>query len=107
MTVVMQNLQPGSTEVKAVSVVVTLSGTDQIVTVVGTRIGSKAGKAVIAETVITIARAIQKEMSRDEDVIGGTGTLTEMDVPAPTEAGAGVGVQIVAEPTVTDRKSVV
>jgi hypothetical protein len=101
MMVVMQNLHPGSTEVKAVSVVVTLRGTVQIVIVAGTRIGSKVGIAVIAETVITVGRAIQKGMLKGEAVIGGTGTGTRigMDVRVPT--GAGAGVQAVAEPTAT------
>jgi hypothetical protein len=99
MTVVVQNLHPGSSGVKAVSVVVTLRGTVQIVIVAGTRIGSKVGIAVIAESVITIGRAIQKGMLRGEAVIGGTGTRIEMDVRVPTEAGA--GVRVVAEPTAT------
>jgi NDP-sugar pyrophosphorylase family protein len=101
MTVVVQNLHPGSSGVKAVSVVVTLRGTVQIVIVAGTRIGSKVGIAVIAETVITVGRAIQKGMLRGEAVIGGTGTRIEMDVRVPTEAGAGAGVRAVAEPTAT------
>jgi hypothetical protein len=96
---VMQDLHPGSTEAKAV----TLRGTVQtaIVIVEGTRTGTKVGRAVITETVITVARAIQIGILIDEAVIGETGTLTEMDVRAPTEAGAGVGVRAVAEPTAT------
>jgi len=102
MTEVMQGLRPGSTEARAV----TLRGTVQIaiaiVIVEGTRTGTKVDRAVIADTVITAARAIQKGMLTDEEaVIGGTGTLTETAVRAPTEAGAGAGVRAVAEATAT------
>lgn len=99
--VVMPNLHPGSTEVRVVSAAVTLRGTVQIVIVVGTRIGSKVGKAVITETVITAARAIQTGMLRGEAMKGGTGTLTEMGVRVAAEAGAGAGVRAVAEPMAT------
>ncbi|KAF0903242.1 hypothetical protein E2562_026536 [Oryza meyeriana var. granulata] len=47
----------------------------------------------MAETAITV---IQVGMLTDKAVKGGTGTLIDMDVQAP--AGAGAGVQTMAEP---------
>jgi hypothetical protein len=93
-----QDLHPGGDEVGAMNVIMILSVIVRIVTVVGTRIGSMIAMPVRTETVITVVQAIQVGMLTDKAVKGGTGILIDMDVRVP--AGAGAGVQTVAEPKV-------
>jgi hypothetical protein len=99
MMVTVQDHHQGSTEVGAVSVIMILRGTVQIVIVAGTRIGTMIDMRVITGTGTIIGQVIQIGMVRGEAVKRGTGILTEVDVQSPTEAGA--GVQSMAELTVT------
>ena len=100
MMVTVQDHHQGSTEVGAVSAIMILRGTVQIVIVAGTRIGTMIDMPVITETGTIIGQVIQIGMVRGEAVKRGTGILTEVDVQSPT--GAGAGVQSVAELTVTN-----
>jgi len=100
MMVTVQNRHQGSAELGALSVIMTLRGIVQIVIVAGTRIGSMIVMLVITETGIIISRVIQIGMTKGEAVKRGTGILTEIGIQAP--AGAGAGVQSVAELTVTN-----
>jgi len=99
MMVTVQNRHQGSAELVALSVIMTLRGIVQIVIVAGTRIGSMIVMLVITETGIIIGRVIQIGMTKGEAAKRGTGLLTAIDIQAP--AGAGAGVQSVAELTVT------
>lgn len=100
MMVTVQDHHQGSAEVGAVSVIMILRGTVQTVIVAGTRIGTMIDELVITVTGTIIDQVIQIGMVRGEAVKRGTGILTEVDVQAP--AGAGAGVQSVAELKVTN-----
>jgi len=100
MMVTVQDHHQGSAEARAMSMIMMLRGTVQIVIVAGIRIGSMIDMLVIIETRTIIGHVIQIGMVRGEAVKRGTGILTEVDVQSPT--GAGAGVQSVAELTVTN-----